>query len=238
MERGEGTILNTQNDLFFLTRPDPQGKQVPAPGEGKHPTVVHWSHLVPPKCKEIKPVNPKGNQTWMFTGRTDAEVETPILWPSDVKSWLIGKDPYVGIRRQEKGMAEDEMVGWHHWLNGHEFEQAPGVGDGQGSLACGSPWGCKEWSHGLSDWTELKCGETRVNFTVQRHKLRKDLITGPFPSPTPHHHVTKGLFTAFLFYLVHHICLSRKETPAAKKILKGIPSSKNHNLKRWSKHQN
>ena len=63
MERGEGTILNTQNDLFFLTRPDPQGKQVPAPGEGKHPTVVHWSHLVPPKCKEIKPVNPKGNQT-------------------------------------------------------------------------------------------------------------------------------------------------------------------------------
>ena len=91
-------------------------------------------------------------------GSTDAEAEAPILWPSDAKSWLIGKDPNVrkDWRLEEKGTTEDEMVGWHHRLNGHEFEQAPGVGDGQGSLACCSPWGRKEsdmteWLN----WTEL-----------------------------------------------------------------------------------
>ena len=96
-------------------------------------------------CKEIKPVNLKGNLSWIFIGRTDAEAETPILWPPDVKNWLIGKDPGVGKdwRREEKEKTEDEMVRWHHWLDGHEFEQALGVGDGQGSLACCSPWGCK-----------------------------------------------------------------------------------------------
>ena len=86
----------------------------------------------PLDCKELKSVNPKGNQSWVFTGRTDAEVETPILWPPDTKNWLI-------VRQEEKGMTEDEMVGWHHWLDGHEFEQALGVGDRQGSLACCSP---------------------------------------------------------------------------------------------------
>ena len=93
--------------------------------------------------QEIKPVNPKGNRSWIFTGRTDAEAETPILWPSYVKSWLIGKDSDVGRDwgQEEKGMTEDEMVGWHHWLDGQEFEQASGVGDEQGSLACCSPWG-------------------------------------------------------------------------------------------------
>ena len=100
----------------------------------------------PLDCKEIKPVNPTGNQLWIFTGRTDAEAEAPILWPPDAKNWLIGKYPDAGKdwRQEEKGTTEDEMVGWHHWLNGHEFEQALGVGDGQGSLACFSPWGCKE----------------------------------------------------------------------------------------------
>ena len=95
-------------------------------------------------CKEIKPVNPKGNQSWIFIGRTDAE--TPILWPPDAKSWLIWKDPDAGKdwRQEEKGMTEDEMVGWRHQLNGCEFEQAPGVGDGQGGLVCCSPWGHKE----------------------------------------------------------------------------------------------
>ena len=89
-------------------------------------------------CKEIIPVNPKGNQTWIFIGRTDAETETPILRPPDVKNWLIWKDPDAGKdwRQEGKGMTENEIVGWHHQLNGHEFEQAPGVGDGQGSLAC------------------------------------------------------------------------------------------------------
>ena len=95
----------------------------------------------PLDCK-IKPVNPKGNPSWIFIGRTDAD--TPILWPPDAKSWLIRKDPDAGKDwRPEKGMTEDEMVGWHHQLNGHEFEQALGVGVGQGSLVCCSPWGLK-----------------------------------------------------------------------------------------------
>ena len=95
--------------------------------------------------KEIKSAHPKGNQSWIFIGRTDAEAEIPILWPPDVKNWLIGQDPDARkYWRQEKGMTEDEMVGWHHWLDGHEFEQAPGVGDGQGSLVCCSPPGHKD----------------------------------------------------------------------------------------------
>ena len=103
--------------------------------------------------KEIKPVNPKRNQSWIFIARTDAEA--PIISPPDVKNWLIRKDPDAGKdwRQEEKGMTEDEMVGWHHQLNGHEFEQALGVADGQGSLVCCSPWGHKETR--LSDWTEL-----------------------------------------------------------------------------------
>ena len=105
----------------------------------------------PLDCKEIKPVHPKGNQSWIFIGRTDAEAAAPILWPPDVKNWLIGKDPDAGKdwRLEEKGTTEDEMVGGHHRLDGHGFKQAPGVGDGQGSLVCFSPWGCKE-----SDMTE------------------------------------------------------------------------------------
>ena len=100
----------------------------------------------PLDCKEIKPVNPQGNQSWIFIGRTEAEAETPILRPPDGKSWLIGKDPDAGKdwRQEEKGTTEDEMVGWHHQSDGYEFEQAPGIGNGQGRLACRSPWGCKE----------------------------------------------------------------------------------------------
>ena len=92
-------------------------------------------------CKEIKPVSPKGNQPQIFIGRTDAEAEAPILWPPDAKSWLIGKAPDAGKdwRQEEKGMTEDEMVAWHHWLNEHEFEQVPGDGEGQGSLVHCSP---------------------------------------------------------------------------------------------------
>ena len=97
--------------------------------------------------KEIKPVNPKGNQSWIFTGRTEA----PILWPPGVKNWPLGKDPDAEKywRQEEKGTTEDEMVEWHHWLDGHEFEQAQGVGDEQESLECCSPWGLEE-----SDMTE------------------------------------------------------------------------------------
>ena len=103
-------------------------------------TVVLKKTLESPlDYKEIQSVHPKGNQSWIFTGRTDAEAEAPILWPPDAKSWLIGKDPDAGKdwRWEERGMTE---VGWHHWLNGHEFEQALRVGEGQGSLACCSPW--------------------------------------------------------------------------------------------------
>ena len=105
--------------------------------------------------KEIKPVHPKGNQSWTLTDRTDAEAEaeTPILWQPDVKNWLIAKEPDAekDWRREEKGITEDEVVGWHHWLNGHEFEQTLGDGEGQGSLVCYSLWGCKESD--TTDWT-------------------------------------------------------------------------------------
>ena len=103
----------------------------------------------PLDCKEIQPVHPKGDQSWVFIGRTDVEAETPTLWPPDGKSWLIWKDPDAGKDwgQEEKGTTEDEMVGWHHWLNGHE--QVQGDSEGQGSLAYCSPWGHKE-----SDMTE------------------------------------------------------------------------------------
>ena len=120
-------------------------------------TVVLDKTLASPlDCKDIKPVNPKGNQSWIFIGRTDAEAEAPILWLPDAKSWLITKDPdsRKEWRQEEEGMTEDEMVGWDHQLNGHEFEQAMEDGDRQGSLACYSPWHRKE-----SDRTE------RLNWT-------------------------------------------------------------------------
>ena len=108
----------------------------------------------PLNCKEIQPVHPKGNQSRIFIGRTDAEAEAPMLWPRDAKNWLIGKDPDAGKdwKQKEKGTTEDEMDGWHHRLNGHEFEQTLGDGDGQGVLACCSPWGHKESD--TTEWTE------------------------------------------------------------------------------------
>ena len=110
-------------------------------------TVVLEKTLESPlDCKEIKQVHPKGNQSWIFIGRTDAKPEAPILWPPDAKKWLTGKGPDAGKdwRQEEKGRTEDEMAGWHHWLDEHEFEQAPGVGDGQRSLVCCSPRSHKE----------------------------------------------------------------------------------------------
>ena len=100
----------------------------------------------PLDSQEIKLVNPKGNQPWIYTGRTDAEAEAPILWPPDANRQFIGKDSDArqDWRQKEKGAAEDVMVGWHHWLSGHEFEQTPGDSEGQGSLACCCPWGHKE----------------------------------------------------------------------------------------------
>ena len=125
-------------------------------------TVVLEKTLESPlDCKEMQPVHSKGDQPWDFFGRNDAKAETPVLWPPHAKSWLIGKDSDAGRDwgQEEKRTTEDEMVGWHHRLDGHEFEWTPGVGDGQGGLVCCDSWGCKEldmteWLN----WTELNWG--------------------------------------------------------------------------------
>ena len=121
-------------------------------------TMLEKTLESPLDCKEIQPVHLKGDQSWVFIGRTDVEAETPILWPPDGKSRLIWKDPDAGNDwgQEEKGMTEDEMVGFCHWLDGHGFGWTLGVGDGQGGLACCGSWGCKdldttEWLN----WTKL-----------------------------------------------------------------------------------
>ena len=129
-------------------------------------TVVLKKALESPlDCKEITLINPKGNQSWIFIGGTDAEAEAPILCPPDGKSQLIRKDPDAekDWRQEDKGTTEDEMVGWHHWLNGHEFEQAPGDGEGQRRLVCCSLWGCKELdtTEGLNSNSKLLLGKQR-----------------------------------------------------------------------------
>ena len=132
----------------------------------------------PLDCKEIKPVNPKGNQSWVFIGRTDAEVEAPILWPADAKNWLIGNDPDAGKDwRQEEGTTEDEMVGWHPWLDGHEFEQALGVGDGQGGLAWG-PWTGRPGMGSMQSMGSQRVGHNwmpELNWTEARWENRSHI---------------------------------------------------------------
>ena len=128
-------------------------------------TVVLEKTLESPMdSKEIQPVHPKGDQSWVFIGRTDVEAEIPMLWPPDVKSWLIGKNSDAGKdwRQEEKGTTEDEIVGWHHWLDGHELGCVPGV-DGQRSLAC-----CRSWGHKESDTTE------RLNWNYKIIKASKE----------------------------------------------------------------
>ena len=187
-------------------------------------TVVLEKTLESPlDCKEIKQVNPQVNQSWILIGRTDAEAESPILWLPDRNNWLTGKEPDSGKgwRQEEKGMTEDEMVGWHHQLNGHEFEQASGVSDGQGSLTCYSPWG-----HKKSDTTE------RLNWTDAKksslhciwcsvHTLKEDYhLSWPFPasihylSPStilfPWENYFLGVRTVFLggiSLLFHRVCV-------------------------------
>ena len=126
-----------------------------------------WRRFLSPlDCKEIKPVHPKGNQSWIFIGRTDAEAETPILRPPDRKIRLIGKDPGAGRDwgQEEKGTTEDKMAGWHHRLYGHVFEWTPGVGDGQGGLVC-----CKEPdTTERLNWTELNWTEMYSYFALQQ----------------------------------------------------------------------
>ena len=135
----------------------------------------------PLEYKEIQPVHPKGNQSWILIGRTYAEAETPVLWPCDGKNWLIGKDPDAekDRRQEEKGTTEDEMVGWmasnqlscHPWLNAHEFEEALRVGDGQGGLACCGPWGHKEPDTTVRlNWTDEK-STTKTIFIGKKTKF-------------------------------------------------------------------
>ena len=131
-------------------------------------TVVLANTLESPlDCKEIQPVHPKGDPSWVFIGRTDVEAETPVLWPPHVKSWFTGKDSDAGRdwEQEEKGTTEDEMAGWHHWLNGREFEWTPGVGDGPGGLAC-----CNSWGHKESDTTE-QLNWTELTFSGLEWKL-------------------------------------------------------------------
>ena len=140
-----------------------------------------WS----PLDSKIKPVNPKGNQFWIFIGRSDYEAVAPILWPPDAKNWLTGKDPDArkDWRQEEKGTTEDEMVGWHHRLNEHEFEQTPGDGEGQGSLVCRSPWGHRE-----SD----RMSNERLNRT---HPFRRLALPGDVLQPRRCFAKPKTLFT-------------------------------------------
>ena len=127
-------------------------------------------------CKEIQPVHPKGNQSWMFIGRTDVEAETPILWPPDAENWLTGKEPDAGKdwRQEEKGTTEDEMVEWHHWLNGHEFEWTTEVGHGQGGLAFCSPWGRKELD--MTEQLNWETGKEKRPLWEEKCAQNKNLI--------------------------------------------------------------
>ena len=132
-------------------------------------------------CNEIQPVHPKGDQSWVFIGRTDFETESPILWPPDVKSWVIWKDPDAGKDwgQEKKGTTEDEMGGWHHWLNGHGFGWTPGVSYGQGGLAC-----CGSWDHKELDttewlnWTEL--GDTQSDSLARSPKVENTSFLNMF----------------------------------------------------------
>ena len=153
------TLLHTNVGWFFLVRTGLWRKLSPE----KLNCGVEKTLESPLACKKLQPVHPKGNQSWVFIGMTDAEAETPILWPPHAKSWLIGKDPDAGKDwgQEEKWTAEDEMAGWHRQLNGHGFEWPWGVGDGRGGLACCDSWGRKE-----SDTTErLKWTELIGNHT-------------------------------------------------------------------------
>ena len=133
----------------------------------------------PLDSKAIKPVNPKGNQPWTFIGRTDADAETPTLWPPDGKSWLLGKHSDAGEDwgQEEKGATEDEMVGWHHQFNGQEFEQTPRDSEGQGSLACCSPWG-RTWLRDRTITTKM-CWAHDHSLTQPQCESGPDLSSPP-----------------------------------------------------------
>ena len=155
----------------------------------------------------IQPVHPKGNQSWIFIRRTDAEAGTPILWPPDANNWLIWKDPVAGKDRrcEEKGTTKDKMVGWHHRLNGHDFEKTLGVGDGQGGLACCSPWGHKETDTTEQlNWTELNYLPSYIFMPIINILFSTSfLINFSYWSIVDHYF---SLFHLFLYPLVFKSC--------------------------------
>ena len=152
----------------------------------------------PLDSKEIKPINCKGNQSWIFIGRTDAEAETPILWPPDSKSQLTRKHHDAGKdwRQEEKGMTENEMVGCYHWLNGDELEQTPGDGDGQGSQVCCTPWGHKEL--GITEW--LNNRTTLVAKSI--------LLTIPLYCTHVNMYEYMCVHVCTYLYMLHTLCMS------------------------------
>ena len=162
--------------------------------------MVQLSHpyMTIGKTIALNPVNHKGNQSWLFIGRTDVEAETPILWPPDMKNWPLGKDPDArkDRRQDEKGTTEDEMVGWHHWLDGYELEQAPGVGgDRQESLVCCSPWSQRDRTEQLN-WTEMYQTNIPHSFLLFINWVSEALSY----LSTAKHQVTQSLFTRHLLY--------------------------------------
>ena len=187
----------------------------------------------PLDCKEIQPVHSEGDQPWDFFGKNDAKAETPVLWPPHAKSWLIGKDSDAGRDwgQEEKGMTEDEMAGWHHWLNGRESEWTVGVGDGQGGLVCCDSWGRKEsdtteWLN----WTELtrkKKGKIKKDWPRRWHLLpnihipmdenTECLVLSTFPSMSTHREqlwedlLISVMFTHLLSTLI--TCLLEQRLP-------------------------
>ena len=178
---GEGSVGRAPNTVWELgTAESEEGW---APKNWCFWTVVLEKTLESPlDCKEIQQVHSERDQPWDFFGRTDAKAETPVLWPPHVKTWLIGKDSDAGRDwgQEEKGMAEDEMAGWHHWLNGRESEWTPGVGDGQGGLACCDSWGRKEsdttdrliWSDLIWEWFPKELFGQGGTWTVSWEFLR------------------------------------------------------------------
>ena len=159
---------------------------------------------------KIQPIHSKGDQPWVFFGRNDAKAETPVLWPPHVKSWLIGKDTDAGRdwRQEEKGTTEDEMAGWHHWLDGRESEWTPGYGDGRGGLACCDSWGCKE-----SDTTE------RLNWTELMASLRQGNLLDLLPS-SPSQVDSSGHLPKSVLY----VCYNNKNGKMRVKIKEADPT--------------
>ena len=189
----------------------------------------------PLDCKEIQPVHPKGHQSWVFIGKTDVKAKTPVLWPSDAKSWLIWKDSDAGKGwgQEEKGTTENEIVGWHHWLNGHAFGWTLGVCDGQGGLACCDSWDCKESDMTEQlNWAELNAQWTSSKFQAitRMRKLRKESGIGNFMCPE--FASFKSFF--FFFWILTFVWNFKWRCPCCRNKKKNLDSLQNHKFHNFS----